>query len=442
MRNTLKAAVAAACALALVPAAASADSITYIKDGNVWIAGPDGSGRHQVTTSGEEYRRWSSPSQADDGTIVAAHGEEIVRLKQNGQELSRFDPPAVPTAYGPFDGVPVGLTVSPDGSKVAYSFSVFNCPAGLSCGARSITTYSHSDRATPVETFGRLYDRRNPEWVTNDRVVVFGGYGSQVNFDSPNGGADDSVHWFDDPSEDAGDGEITRQGDRLVYIRSYGSNSHLQFVNLDGDARTSIPPAPDPNAGCQSGTDESIDDPTWSPDGEKLAVAHSQGIEVLPLGRSSCQASGTVVIPGGSEPDWGPADVNPGPRETTGPEGPNPCGRRGFCSPPPDPARPPRLSAAKPKNLRTALAKGVPVQVHTNGTGNVKVELLNGKKVVGKGASTISGAYSANVTARFTRAAKRSLAKKRAVKLTVRVTWTPSSGEAAQQSTARLTLKR
>lgn len=72
-----------------------------------------------MTKSGEEYRRWHSPSQADDGTVVAAHGEEIVRLKQNGKEPSRFDPPAAPTAYGPFDGVPVGLTVSPDGSKVA-----------------------------------------------------------------------------------------------------------------------------------------------------------------------------------------------------------------------------------------------------------------------------------------------------------------------------------
>lgn len=440
MRSSLKALAGAACALALLPAAASADSIVYVKDGNVWIAKPDGSGQHQVTNSGAEYRRWSSPTQADDGTIVAAHGEEIVRLKQNGTELSRFDPPAAPTSYGDFDGVPVGLTVSPDGSKVAYTFAVFSCPAGLSCGARSITTYSYSDRATSPETFGRLYGRRAPEWVTNDRIVVFGGYGSQVNFDSPDGGADDSVHWFDDPSEDASDGEVTRQGDRLVYVRSYGSNTHLQFVNLQGDARNSIPPAPDPNAGCQTGTDETIDEPTWSPDGEKLAVAHSQGIEVLPIGRASCEARGTVVIPGGSEPDWGPADVNPGSRdEVKPPEDRTDCG---TCGAPLQSAQPPRLFAPSRAKLRTALAKGVTVNVNTNGEGSVKVELLSGRKVVAKGGARVDGSYAAKVKAKFTRAAKKSLGRKRSVKLAVRVTWTPASGEAAQVSSAKLTLRR
>jgi WD40-like Beta Propeller Repeat len=437
MRTGLKAAIGAMCALALAPAAANADSIVYVKDKNVWIANPDGSGQHQVTKSGEEYRRWHAPTQADDGTIVAAHGEEIVRLKQNGTELSRFDPPAADTSYGPFDGVPTNLAVSPDGSKVAYTFSAFTCPPGAPCGAKFITVYSRSDRPEP---FGRLYGRRGPEWVTNDRIVVFGGYGSQVNFDDADDGADDSVHWFDDPSEDASDGAITRQGDRLVYVRSYGSNTHLQFVNLAGDARTSIPPAPDPSAGCQSGTDETIDEPTWSPDGEKLAVAHSQGIEVLPLGRASCQASGTVVIPGGSEPDWGPADVNPGRPETEVPHQPNPCGR-GFCQPPKEPAQPPKLSAAKSK-LRVALSRGVTVNVRTNGTGKVKVELLNGRKAVAKGSASVDGSHAAKVKAKFTRAAKKALARKRSVKLTVRVTWTPASGEAAQQSTARLTLKR
>ena len=47
MRTGLKAAVGAACALALAPAAANADSIVYIKDSNVWIANPDGSGQHR-----------------------------------------------------------------------------------------------------------------------------------------------------------------------------------------------------------------------------------------------------------------------------------------------------------------------------------------------------------------------------------------------------------
>ena len=49
-------------------AAANADSIVYIDQGNVWSAQPDGSGKVQLTTGGG----WHSPTQADDGTIAAS----------------------------------------------------------------------------------------------------------------------------------------------------------------------------------------------------------------------------------------------------------------------------------------------------------------------------------------------------------------------------------
>ena len=89
----LTAALAAA-AISLAGATqAFADSIVYIKDRNVWIANPDGSVQYQVTTDGTESFPYRHPSQADDGTIVAGHGSEIVKLRQNGEELSRFNPP-------------------------------------------------------------------------------------------------------------------------------------------------------------------------------------------------------------------------------------------------------------------------------------------------------------------------------------------------------------
>ena len=58
--------------LAVVPAAASADSIVFLKSDNVWLAKPDGSGAYQVTTDGTASSPYRSPSQADDGTIAAA----------------------------------------------------------------------------------------------------------------------------------------------------------------------------------------------------------------------------------------------------------------------------------------------------------------------------------------------------------------------------------
>jgi hypothetical protein len=67
MRPLSRVLLLAAAALTICAAQASADSIVYLKDGNVWLSAPDGSQARQLTTGG----RWASPSQADDGTIVA-----------------------------------------------------------------------------------------------------------------------------------------------------------------------------------------------------------------------------------------------------------------------------------------------------------------------------------------------------------------------------------
>ncbi len=446
MRKTIKAAVGAACMLALAPAAASADSIAYVKDGNVWIANPDGSGQYQVTQDANEQIRYYSPSQADDGTIVAAHGEEIVRLKQNGKVLSRFNPPPVKNSVGGMsDGVPVDLSVSPDGTKVAYTLYTVGCPVGVSCGARGVVAYSWSDRETDPSVFGWTYNTRSPEWVTNDRVITTGGYGRHANFDSPDGGEDSYVNWFND-DEDVADAEISRQGDRITYLRSYGDDTHLAIYLTGGDARTEVPPAPSPDGGCHSGTDATLDDPTWSPDGEHIAFADSAGVEVLDTPRSApCDGGPTrVILPGASEPDWGPASVNPGPRETSqddqsGDDSGQVCGK-GYCSQALQPQPP--IGLALRAKLRAALSRGLLVSVRTNGTGKVKVELLSGKKVVAKGAASLDGSYTAKVKAKFTAAARRSLAKKRSVKLKVRTTWSPAAGGSPLQSTSAVTLKR
>ena len=104
-------------ALALAtPSPTAASSIVYVQDHNVWITSPDGSVRHPVTTSGVEPQPYFSPSQADDGTIVAGLGKELYRLDQQGGQIGRTIPtvftgkPTAIVSAGPF-----GPRVSPDG---------------------------------------------------------------------------------------------------------------------------------------------------------------------------------------------------------------------------------------------------------------------------------------------------------------------------------------
>jgi hypothetical protein len=340
------AALAVSAAALAGAATAQADSIAYIADHDVWVAEPDGSNRHRVTNDGTADWPYRSPSQADDGTIAAAHGTDLVRLRQNGQVLSRIDPPdATDSAGQVIGGHPVHVAISPDGKRVAYTYVHFNCPPGASCGTRPVTLVAPADSTAVLAEL----NLNAPSWASNDRLLVFGGFLRAVNHWTP-GQASETL-WFDDTDlfgvengTDLGDGELL--GDRLVGVRGYGDNVHLMFFKV-GAGGFGAPPA----YACNTGYEATLDSPTWSPDGGRIAFAHKDGVEVLPLPsvEPDCPgaSSGTVVIPGGSEPDWGPAPVAPGPAPCTGACG----GPAGPAKPatPATPAKPAPPAAAKAK---------------------------------------------------------------------------------------------
>src|SRR5215216_3838098 len=90
MKSTFWAALGAVLiVLACGAPVASADSIAYIKDGNVWLATGDGARQFQVTSTGG----YTDVSQADDGTMIALNGVRLHRLDRMGNVTADFKTP-------------------------------------------------------------------------------------------------------------------------------------------------------------------------------------------------------------------------------------------------------------------------------------------------------------------------------------------------------------
>jgi dipeptidyl aminopeptidase/acylaminoacyl peptidase len=423
--------------LGLVAAApAAADSIAYIKDNNIWLANPDGSGQVQITHDGTAAAPYRSPSQADDGTLAAGHGSDLIKLAQSGKVLAQFAPPPATDSTGQtIDDVPQQVAISPDGSRLAYVYSQPSCPPGAPCGVRQELLYSYSDRTTPVATFGEQTNLTNPSWIDANRVLAFGGHFRQVNIDSPDGGNDDAAHWFDDAgNEDVGDGELSRQGDRLALVRSYGENTHLAIYHVAGGAG-----GPAPEAACYTGTDASLAGPSWSPDGTELAFQDSQGIEVMPLpqvvaGDCPGAASSTVILPAATAPDWGPAAIGSDAGTYVAPQ---------HASPPhvsPPPVERARLSASLPRAVSLkAAGRGIVILARGSVSGRITASARLGRRAVATTSSPASAGALVRVRLRLGRASLKLLRRRHATQLTITIALTPATGSrVTRTATVRL----
>ena len=151
-------------ALAL-PAVASADSIVYIDQGNVWSAEPDGSRKVQLTTGGT----WHSPTQSDDGRIAAVQGTGPIQvMARDGQPLRTITtPPAKSGDGGTFAPNPVQLSFSPDGTKIAYAYLSYSLPGGLDLRLDPALGLLHAQRRDHGDAAQRL---RQPAQRQRPRV--------------------------------------------------------------------------------------------------------------------------------------------------------------------------------------------------------------------------------------------------------------------------------
>ncbi|HEX5924343.1 MAG TPA: hypothetical protein VFY45_10970 [Baekduia sp.] len=193
----------------------------------------------------------------------------------------------------------------------------------------------------------------------------------------------------------------------------------------DGDADPSTRPSP-----CYRYSDAPggrFSQPTFSPDGAGLAWSAGDGIHVaaVPALAAGCTMDGAtaappLVIAGGSEPDWGPADV-PAPRAT----GQSGAGSAQGAA---------KLAiTVKRTTLGAALRKGLRISVDVPAAGRLAATAQRRGATVAKAPARSVKAGKRTLTLRFTKAGRRALAHGRSAKVTIGVTF--AANGAAQQTT-------
>jgi hypothetical protein len=452
MKRSLLAVAVALAALAAGAPSALADSIAYVKDGNVWLSTPDGSRQFQVTSAGG----YGDVSQADDGTMIATHGIRLHRLDRIGNVLADFATPVSDTRpapakqfYGPFDPA-----ISPDGTKVAYTYYWMTQSQSPTCFPPTCVTtineggtgYSHADRLTGWDEpgYGKHSGWRHPAWVDNDTVLL-GDPTHAINYDVildtlSDGTNGNLVHnWFSDMAQGnpaTTQGDITRDKTKLAF--DTGENDSTLTVYSVGTFPTAFPdgeslPSQRPTA-CYRYSNPpggKFSQPTFAPDGAHLAWAAGDGIHVaaVPSFAAGCTLDGAtpnppLVIPGATEPDWGPADVPAG-RVTT----PGSGGGTTTTTPPP-----PGGGVSQPAAKLAVKALRAP-------RGSVRLRVA----APGKGRLTVSAKGARKVTRAVKRAGGVTLSlrvKGHAKKVRVAVAFTPAGGGAAQRASLSVKVRR
>jgi hypothetical protein len=404
--------------LALACAApAAADSVAYIKGGDVFLTTTDGARQFQVTTGGG----YSTVSQADDGTLVATNAaHHLVHMDRFGTVLSEITAldGANAGSYMTFDG-PFDADVSPDAARTAYGFYhsgfVQSSDGSVHADSSNATAVTRTGQATSINDAGFKYlnEWEAPEWIDGENLLVSNGPGWPSDpVAVSTAGSGDEKGWFSDPANPH-PMDATLSRNKRVIAAVAGPDRQALHIYRDEDAQllgtvyTCFNYTPD-EAGMRFAS------PTFNADGSKLWWADGKGLEVAAIGDMSASCAtglnSVQLLPGASNPDWGPAGV---PTERPAKPTPAPEPQPGAG---PSPSPQPAFAVTVAKASRT----GVKLRVTTPAAGRVRATARLAGRKVGSGVATAKAAGPVTVRVAFTKTGRKQLAK--AHKATLKVT--------------------
>lgn len=336
------AAVAPSAAVSSVPSG----SIVYIYGGNVWLMAADGSAKVQITHDGTGAAPYYSPSESDDGTIVAIRNTTsgatygvIYLMNRDGRLITTY----TPVQYAPhgtpdncvsdYQVAPNGLqraSISPDGTRIAYTATALFQPYGCGGVSNVYKSYVIGRAGAGAVALANVYSADASEvggWGDNATILMSNQlfdhtsiYRVSVPANTATLWVSDNDEWdsaFEGPSRGASilatDGWSDSAGSNVVRIWNSPSLTATPAVRCEipataGQSNSSVygtagawPVSAQPGGNSVA---------WWEYNGDSSLRTPDEGVYVTTMPSTGCPTTKTLIASGGSDPFWGKAAVD------------------------------------------------------------------------------------------------------------------------------------
>lgn len=291
---------------------ALAANISYIgSDGNVWRMSPDGALKEKLTGDGTKEARYKTPSQENDGTVVAVRRADAASstafayfLRPSDKKLinSWILPKTGAGSFAPFNG---GV-ISPEGGAFFYDWSYFDCWTNPCSSDFKVSVITGPGVTNPclVNCHSGFF---RPRWIPGTPYAGFVDDHLQGVWVQGEGQAEPRF-WLgfqDTTSGNVESFDISAGKSVIETTPEDGERSEFSFWDNNG-----TPPAGNPAIRCSvAGVAKSPAYPRLSPDGTQVTWQDTDGVYVAPVpaqtGGTTCRLNGKQVVAGGLEPGWG-----------------------------------------------------------------------------------------------------------------------------------------